>query len=289
MSGSRLVDGSPIQAPSFPVPAHSCDCHCHIIGIPEIYPLSPDRSYTPAPALVAQYLPVLRALGFERTVLVQPSIYGFDNRCMLDAIAQLGDRNCRGIVTVEDDISDADLSRLHSLGVRGVRYNLVHGQRSLSMRAVSRVAARISDLGWHVQVYVDGDLLPELFAFLATLPARVVIDHMGQIMTAHGIENPAVRALRKLLDSGNAWVKLSGYRASSAGYPFRDLALLASVLIGATGERCLWGSDWPHANFSGWTPDAGLLLNLMAEWTPSDATRKRILVDNPAELYGFTD
>ena len=287
MSDSGPVDRLSIRAPSLFVPAHSCDCHCHIIGLPEGYPFSPNRSYTPAPALLAQYRQTQRAMGFERLVLVQPTIYGTDNRCLLDALDQVGTASGRGIVAVEDDVSVEELDRLHRLGVRGIRYNLVHGRHDFATHAASRLAAQIVERGWHVEMYVDGDLLPQLFGFLSELPAPVVIDHMGQIATSRGIQNDAVHTLRRLLDGGNAWVKLSGYRASSAGYPFADLFALASVLIGEVGERCVWGSDWPHANFAGRAPDAVQLLNLLSEWAPSDAVLRKILVDNPTALYGF--
>ncbi|HEV2550436.1 MAG TPA: amidohydrolase family protein [Stellaceae bacterium] len=145
----------------------------------------------------------------------------------------------------------------------------------------------VAVLNEHLQVYVEGEQLDELAPVLARLPVPVVVDHMGQIMTGLGVNHPAVAALRRLIDSGRGWVKLCGYRCSSAGYPYRDVTPLARALIGAAAERCLWGTDWPHPNIEGTMPDDGELLDLLTEWAPTAAIRHRILVENPAELYDF--
>jgi predicted TIM-barrel fold metal-dependent hydrolase len=175
-------------------------------------------------------------------------------------------------------------------GVRGVRFNFVTAG-GLPPDALPTLARKIAPLGWHLQLFIEGEQLAAMAPMLRALPVELVIDHMGQIMTADiaaaGLQSPAVATLRGLLDDGRAWVKLCGYRSSSAGHPFADVTPLARHLIGATGERCLWGTDWPHPGFAGIMPDAGELLDLLAEWAPDPAVRHRILVDNPAALYGF--
>jgi predicted TIM-barrel fold metal-dependent hydrolase len=189
-------------------------------------------------------------------------------------------------VVVDPQIGDAELRRMDDAGVRGVRFNLVTAG-GLPADALPALARRIAPLGWHLQLFIEGEQLRAMAPMLRTLPVEIVVDHMGQIMTAAGVEAPAVGALLGLLDSGRAWVKLSGYRSSSAGYPVHDVAPLARHLIGRHGERCVWGTDWPHPGFDGTMPDDGELFDLLAQWAPDEAVRRRILVDNPAALYRF--
>jgi predicted TIM-barrel fold metal-dependent hydrolase len=273
------------KPPKTRAPAKSCDCHFYIFGPPARYPMVATRGYTPRPALVPEYGAMIDTLGIERMVIVHPSVYGSDNSCSLDAMAALGER-CRMVAVVDAFVSDAQLKQMDAAGVRGVRFNLI-SMGGPSRNALEAIARRIAPLGWHVQVYVEGKQLAELAPILEKLPVPVVVDHMGSIMTAWGLNNPSLRALRKLIDGGHGWVKLCGYRSSSAGHPYDDVTPLARALIGAAAERCLWGSDWPHPNISGEPPDDGELLDLLGRWAPSDAIRHKILVDNPAALYGF--
>ena len=273
------------KPPKARAPAKSCDCHFYIFGPPARYPLAATRGYTPPPALVPQYIAMIDTLGIERMVIVHPSVYGTDNSCSLDAMAALGER-CRMIAVVDAFVTDAQLKQMDAAGVRGVRFNLISlgGPQRNALEAIAR---RIAPLGWHVQVYVEGKQLAELAPILEKLPVPVVVDHMGQIMTAWGVNHPSLRALRKFIDSGRGWVKLCGYRCSSAGHPYGDVTPLARALIAAAAERCVWGSDWPHPNISGAMPDDGELLDLLSAWAPTEAIRHKILVENPAALYGF--
>lgn len=277
---------SAVKPPKVKAPARSCDCHFHIFGPAERYPFTTPRSYTPPEASVAQYRAMAQTLGIERMVIVQPSVYGTDNRCTFDALAEFGRERCRVVAVVDDSVSEAELKRMDAAGVRGVRFNLVT-KGGPPRHMVEAVARRIAPLGWHLQVFVEGGQLPDLAPVLQALPLPVVVDHMGLIMTARGVDNPEMAALRRLLDSGSGWVKLCGYRASSVGYPFADVAPLARALIAGSGERCVWGTDWPHPHWQGVMPDDGELLDLLTEWAPSAAVRQRILVANPAVLYGF--
>jgi predicted TIM-barrel fold metal-dependent hydrolase len=275
-----------IQPPNKLAPPGSCDCHIHIIGPADEYPLSERRAYTPSEASLSQYEHVQTVLGTERAVIVQPSFYGTDNRCTLDALAHFGPQRSRGIAVIDPSIGDIELQQMHEAGMRGVRVNLVTAGGP-PVDHLTRVAARIAPLGWHTQVYVNGAQLAELAPLLRSLPTDVVIDHMGQIPTAWGIDHPAVDALCALLDNGRTWVKLCGYRSSSAGYPFADVDPLAGRLVNAAPERCVWGTDWPHPSFASTIPDDGELLDALMRWAPTSTLQQRILVDNPARLYGF--
>ncbi len=272
--------------PSWRAPALACDCHFHIFGPYDRFPLDAGRHYDPQAALIPHYLRVAEALGIGRMVIVQPSVYGTDNRCSLDAAAQFGLDRARVVAVVDPAIDDAALRALHDGGTRGVRFNAVSGNGT-PIEELEALARRIAPLGWHLQVYASGDQLPELGPRLAALPVEVVIDHMGGVRAADGVDAPGFQALLRLLGSGRAWVKLCGYRISSAGPPFDDVAPFARALIAAAPERCLWGTDWPHPSLSEWMPEDGALLDLLGDWAPGEALRRRILVENPARLYGF--
>ena len=276
-----------VTAPGWRAPPGATDCHFHIFGPHARYPLSPGRAYTPQEASIADYARVTDALGLQRCVIVQPSIYGTDNTCALDAVATWGQQRARAVVVIDDSVEGPALQRLHAAGVRGVRFNAVSGNGT-PLDQLATLARRAAPLGWHLQLYLHGGALPDLGPRLADLPVPVVIDHMGQVATAKGTGHPEFQALLRLLGSGRAWVKLCGYRSSSAGFPFADVAGQARALLAAAPERCLWGTDWPHPNFFGTMPDDGELLDLLGAWAPDAATRRGVLVDNPAALYGFS-
>ena len=275
-----------ITPPRVRASAMTCDCHIHILGPYTRYPLSEHRAYTPPEASLEDYARVQAALGMERVVVVQPSVYGTDNRCTLDALAHFGLARSRGIAVVDPAIGAAELEAMHEGGIRGVRVNLVTAGGP-PVEHLAQLAAKIAPLGWHTQVYVDGARLAALAPVLQKLPTEVVVDHMGQIPSAWGLDHPAVAALRSLLDGGRAWVKLCAYRSSSAGYPFDDADPLAKLLVETAPERCVWGTDWPHPAFDGTTPDDGELLDAAMRWAPTPDLQRRLLVDNPAALYGF--
>ena len=277
-----------ITPPKVKAPAGSVDCHFHIFGPDTQYLYAATRGYTPPEALIPHYERMIATLGIERMVIVHPSVYGTDNRCSLDSMAGLGRDRCRMVAVLDERVSDGALKQMAAVGVCGVRFNFVN-VGGPSRDILETVVRRVARLGWHLQVYVEGEQLPELGPILARLPVPVVVDHMGQIMTGWGVDHPAVSALRRLIDSGRGWVKLCGYRCSSAGYPYADVTPLARALIGTAAERCLWGTDWPHPNIESTMPDDGELLDLLTDWAPSAAIRHKILVDNPAALYGFPE
>jgi predicted TIM-barrel fold metal-dependent hydrolase len=272
--------------PKVVVPPNAWDCHAHIFGPVEQYPFIPGRSYTPPPASIQAYQRMLRALGLDRAVIVQPSVYGTDNRCTHDAVAVSSGR-WRGIAVVGATTDMHTLRRLHDAGFRGARINLLF-QGGVAMENLEQVARLIAPLGWHVQLLVDGRDLPELAPRLRRLPVRFVIDHMGHMPAQLGLAHPGFTVLLALVREGNCWVKLSGpYRVSAKPYPYEDAAPIAKALVEAAPEHMLWGSDWPHPSFQGAMPVDATLLDLLASWVPEPRTRQRILTTNPAELYDF--
>jgi D-galactarolactone isomerase len=275
----------PIDTPKLAAPPGSCDCHMHIYE--DRFPLAPTATFKPPNTPVSEYRKVQRALGITRAIVVQPTGYGFDNRCTLEAIAALGP-NARGIAVVPPDVTDAELERLTDAGIRGVRFHMQPGG-VLPWDALEGLAAKVLPFGWHVQLQLDGRELPEHETRLKDLPGTLVVDHVGKFgQPGTTPEHPGFAVLLRLLDSGKCWVKLSApYESSKVGPPrYGDVAALAHVLAKAHPERCLWASNWPHPNQKVVPPTAAML-DLLLHWADDDATRARILVDNPAKLYGF--
>lgn len=273
------------RAPGQKAPPLSCDCHFHIFGPFDKYPMSEGRTYTSPPALVPQYLEMAETVGLQRMVVVQASIYGTDNAATLDAIQQFGPHRARGVAVIDDSFDDAALRRLHDQGIRGVRFNMVSGNGTPEDQ-LEALARRVAPLDWHIQIYADGEKMLEIGDLLARLPVEVVIDHCGGVKAGLGVAHPQFQALLRLMDSGRAWMKVCGYRASSTGAPFTDVAANVKALVAAAPDRCVWGTDWPHPQMNP-SPEAGVLLDQFFDWVPDAATRHKILVDNPARLYGF--
>jgi D-galactarolactone isomerase len=267
------------------VPKGACDTHMHFYD--PRYPTA-KTALMPGPAWanVAAYRKVQAQLGIRRVVIVQPTSYGTDNGPTLDALATLG-ADARAIAVVDRDVSNAEFERLTRLGCRGARFQILPGG-AIPWEDVEATVARIAPFGWHAQVQMNGRLFPEREAVLRRLPCDVVIDHVGRFMDPVPVEHPAFKALLGLLDTGRCWVKLSApYESSKAGPPdWADVRPLARALAKHAPERMLWASDWPHPSRKE-PPDDGPLLDLLLDWVDDDATRRRILVDNPAELYGF--
>lgn len=276
-----------VRAPSFAIPKGACDTHAHVVG-GDRFAMVGNRSYTPPAAPEEAYLGMLDALGMERGVLIQISVYGTDNSCMVESLRAHPDR-LRGVAVVSPDVTDAELEDLAAAGVRGVRINALFGG-GIAIGELERLAARIAPLGWHVQLLIDVRTLTELAPVIERLPVEVVFDHMGHIPVDAGTDHPGFQRLVGFLEDGKAWVKLSGaYRMSAAGAPFHDTLPFARALADAAPERCVWGSDWPHVAVTGPMFNTGDLLDLLAVWVPDEALRNRILVDNPARLYGFPE
>lgn len=275
------------RAPRFAPPPGATDTHAHVFGPAQNYDWTPDRSYTPPDSPTSEYMALLDRLGLDRGVIVQPSVYGTDNRATLDALRSEPDR-LRGVAVVDADVSDAEIERMHGLGVRGVRFNLLY-RGGVAYEAAETLSRRIAPLGWHLQFLIDISEFDGFAAKLAALPVPVVIDHMGHMNAAKGVDHPAFRDLLALLADGRTWVKLSGsYRVSAQEtLPYDDVRPLARALVSARSDRMVFGTDWPHPAVTRPMPNDGDLLDLLADWVPDEATRKRILCDNPAVLYDF--
>jgi 2-pyrone-4,6-dicarboxylate lactonase len=276
------------RPPRLRVPRNACDTHAHVCGPMATHPYSDRRVYTPPDALLSAYRRMLETLGVERAVLVQPSVYGSDNTVMLSAMKALGKR-CRGVAVVDDDVSDAEIARLHDAGVRGVRVNVVDvavDKGVIPIEPIARLASRIRRYGWHVEFLMHADEFPDLDSTFDGFPVEIVLGHLGYLRTDRGTDDAGFRALLRLMERGRAWVKLTGpYRISREALPHRDTIPFARALLDAAPGRVVWGTDWPHVMVKGAMPNDGDLADLLLEWVP-DATL-RVLVTNPAKLYGF--
>ena len=276
------------RPPRQPLPPGACDSHAHVFGPSARFAYAARRSYTPPDAPLADYLAMLDAVGLRRGALVQPSIYGEDNGCLLDALAGSGDR-LRGVVVADPRrLSDATVEAWTDLGVRGVRINMVTPD-GLPLAAMEGMAARLAEVGWHLDLITDTcERLVELEQRLAALPCALLIEQMGRAKGGMPVTTPGFQVLLRLLAERKAWVKLShSYHISTSGPPYADTTPLARACVAAAPERAVWGSDWPHPMLHGPMPNDGALLDLLAEWVPDAAQRRAVLVDNPARLYGF--
>lgn len=281
--GPRAVTSKPGWHP----PPGATDCHMHIFGPYDRYPLSPGRGYTPPEASIAMYREMLSTIGLERTVVVQPSVYGTENEVSLAAVEALGRDRARAVVVVDESFDLAALRAMGERGACGVRFNAVSGNGT-PLEQLEALAERLATLGWHLQLYAHSAELVALEAVLARLPCPLIIDHMGGVQASEGgTADPGFKAMIRLLEGG-AWAKLCGYR-SSAGAPYADVDAMARAMIAAAPGRCVWGTDWPHPSLASpeAVPDDGVLLDALGRWAPGEAQRRAILVDNPARFYGF--
>jgi 2-pyrone-4,6-dicarboxylate lactonase len=269
----------------FRVPPGAWDTHIHAIGAVDRFPLAANRSYTPAQIPIEAYVALMGRLGIAHAVLVQPSIYGTDNRAMVDALSRYPERFC-GVAVVDPGIADRELTALHDAGVRGVRANLLN-RGGISFADACTLAGRFADLGWHLQLQIDVSTF-DRFDAVAELPVDVVIDHMGYMSADKGAANPGFLRLLKLVEAGRCWVKLSApYRMTDwPRFGYGAVAPLARALVRANPQRMLWGSDWPHTDLRAGMPNDGDLLDQLGVWIEDDAVREAILVTNPASLYG---
>lgn len=276
------------RRPSLQLPAHSTDSHCHVFGPNDVFPYSPDRRFTPVDAPREEVTARQQFLGFERAVIVQSSCHGTDHRALLDALAA-DPAHRRGVAILGPDLSAEDLQIFDDAGVCGARLHFMPHLGAEPDPADQRNAlATIAELGWHTELHVHGAGIVERAAMIAAIPGPVVIDHMARINLEEGLEGPSVSSLLSLLERGNVWVKVSGAdRLSLTGPPYADAVALGTLLVERFPERMLWGTDYPHTNIVGDAPDDGLLVDLIGEMAPTESARQRLLVDNPAELFGF--
>ena len=272
------------KKPAYAPPAGACDAHCHVFGPARIFPYAPERRYTPPDAPKTMLAALHAHLGLSRAILVQASPHGTDNRAMLDAIASSNGR-WRGVAIVGSDVTDHDLERLHEGGVRAARFNFVrHLGGAPPLEVVTRIQERVRPLGWHLVLHLDAEDIRTCEDLFRRLTIPFVIDHMGRVDAARGIDQEPFRLLLDLMRNELAWVKVSGAeRVSSAGKPFHDAIPFARALLHAAPDRTLWGTDFPHPNVR-WMPNDGELVDLFARFTDDEALRRKVLVDNPARL-----
>ncbi|SDJ49445.1 Predicted metal-dependent hydrolase, TIM-barrel fold [Paraburkholderia steynii] len=285
LAGAEETWSSGTQRPVFKLPEGAIDCHMHIYD--DRFPIAPGTTLRPPNATVSQYRLLQSRLGVKRNVVVTPSTYGTDNRCTLDALRQFGDQ-ARGVAVIDSSVSDDELQTLHRGGIRAIRFNLSYpGATTLDMLAP--LAARIANLGWHIELVVQGARLPELERYLAALPCPLVIDHIAHVPQPGGLWSDALRTAQRLVEKGNTWITLSGpYVDSKTGAPaYEDVAPVAKALIGMAPERMLWGTDWPHPTEKTHKPDDANLLDIIAGWIGRADWQQRIFVDNPVKLYQF--
>ena len=271
----------------FKPPPLACDAHCHVFGPAAKFPYDPNAAYTPQDAPFEKLQALHARLGLERAVIVHASCHGADMRATLDAIARSSGRY-RGTAIIDPSVDENQFKRMHDGGIRAVRFNFVrHLGGRPDMGFFRKTVERVRAMGWHLILHLDAQDLVELEPILDKLPVPFVIDHMGRVKAADGLDQPAFRALLALMRNLNAWVKICGAeRVSSAGPPFIDAVPFARALVEAAPKRVLWGTDWPHPNVK-WMPDDGALLELFPMMVPEARLQRQILVKNPASLYGF--
>ena len=278
------------RKPQINMPALACDTHAHVLGPATQYDYSPARVYTPPDCLPKDYRHMLDMMDVTRAVLIQPSVYGTDNSAMLAAM-KADPQRLRGVAVVDASISDAELKTMNAAGVRGVRVNIVDVKDrkagSLPMDMLRALATRIAPLNWHVEFLMHADEFPDLDRTFADFPVPIVLGHLGYMKTSLGLDAPGFQALLRLMQAGKAWVKLTGpYRISGGPMPHADTVPFAHALLKANAERVIWGTDWPHVMHNGAMPNDADITDLLLQWVP-DTERERVLVSNPARLYGF--
>jgi|SRR6202166_2390025 len=272
--------------PQLKAPPGACDTHMHIYD--SRFPKAPTAKIDAPDASVSDYLKIRSRLGLERNVVVQPSTYGKDNRCTLEAMAAIGP-SARGVAVVDQSVSDAELDRLTRLGIRGIRFFMLAGG-PLPWEILETMASRVASFGWHLQLQLDGRDLPGHEALLQRLDATLVIDHVGKFLKPVSPDHPGFRTLLRLVDNGRTWVKLSApYETSKVGPPYYDdVGELAKALVKVAPERMVWATNWPHPTPGVKKPDDAWMLDMLLDWVPDEATRNKVLVSNPAKLYGFS-
>ena len=283
-----VPNSSGTTRPRTRAPQNACDSHIHIYD--PRFPMKSPELRAVANASINEYRLLQARNGTSRVVIVQPAAYGTDNAVTLDAVAQLGRENARGVAVIHPTVTDTELVAMNKGGIRGIRFSQ-HDPRTAVTTAqmIEPLAVRVHRLGWHVQLHLRADQIVEMADLIARLPGAIVIDHMGRMPQPEGVRHAAFDVVRRLLDRGRAWVKLSGpYLDTKVGAPrYADVTPVARALAEHAPQRCVWGSDWPHPTEPNVKPDDAVLFDLLQEWSPDESARHRILVANPAALYGF--
>ncbi|MBV9347974.1 MAG: amidohydrolase family protein [Pseudolabrys sp.] len=268
--------------PTLKAPPGTTDCHIHVYDA--ALPLAPTAKFKPPHAPVEDYLAVRKLLGIERTVVVQPTSYGWDNTLTLDTVRRMG-ASARGVVVIDEKTSDAELTRLNGLGVRGVRFFMLPGG-VLGWDVLERMAARLAEIGWSITFQMDGRNFPDREAAINRVECDLVIDHTGKFLEPVATDSAAFKSLLRILDNERRWIKLAApYETSKKGPPYYDdVGVMAKALVRHAPDRTLWASNWPHPNFK---PEHAWMLDMLLDWVPDEKVRQKVLVDNPARLYGF--
>ena len=286
---SKKIEGPDpdTRRPKFRPPPLACDAHCHVFGPAATFPFSPTTTYCPPDAPFESLKELHSTLGIERAVIVHASCHGADMRATLDAIARSGGRY-RGTAIIDETCGEREIQAMHDGGIRAVRFNFVqHLGGRPEMGFFDWTVQRLRHYGWHLILHLDAADLVELKPVLEKLSVPFVIDHMARVKAEGGLDQPPFKVLLEFMKRDLCWVKIcGGERVSSLGPPFTDAVPFAQALVRAAPDRVLWGTDWPHPNVK-WMPNDGDLVDLFARMVPDPATQDRILVDNPARLYGF--
>ena len=285
---SQIPNSSGTSTPRFKAPANACDCHLHIYD--SRFPMAWPQLRSTPDASVTEYKLHQKRIGTTRAVVVQPAAYGTDNHVTIAAVQELGIAYARGVGVLHPTVKDSELATLHTGGIRGLRFSLHDAKTAVtSPEMIEPLANRVAEMGWHVQLHLRGEQIVEMAALIERLPGTLVIDHMGRLPQPEGAGHAAFKVVARLLESGRAWVKLSGpYLETKEGAPrYSDATRVARAFVKLAPERLVWGSDWPHPTERDAKPDDAVLFDLLQEWVPDEATRSRILVHNPATLYGF--
>ena len=282
-----------IRSPQIVFPAGAVDCHAHVCGPASVFPYANERIYTPPDATLTQYNALLAMLGISRAVLVQPSVYGSDNRAMLSALKS-NPQKFRGVAVLDIDpqkIRDAQLEQLHAAGVRGLRCNIVDvadKSAGLPIKALTALAQCIAPFGWHLELLMHVNEYPDLDKTFANFPVDLVFGHFGYSHAKHGISDQGFIGLLNLMKDQKAWVKMTGpYRICDGDLPYADMRPFNDAVIAANPKQLIWGSDWPHVMVKKNMPHDADLCELLGSWVSDESLRKAILVDNPCMLYDF--
>ena len=283
-----VPNSSGTSIPRYKAPPDTCDSHIHIYD--PRFKMKWPKLRAVTDASVEQYQMLQKRLGTTRAVVVQPAAYGTDNEVTTDAIARLGIERARGIAVCHPTVTDTELVAMNKGGIRGLRFTLHEPRTAVtSIEMIEPLAHRAHRLGWHVQLHMRAEQIVDWADIIERLPGTIVFDHMARLPQPLGPRHPAMAIVKRLIDKGSTWVKLSGpYLETQVGAPrYTDIKAVARALVEYAPQRCVWGSDWPHPTEPHTKPDDAVLFDLVQEWTLDEPTRHRILVDNPAALYGF--